>query len=46
MTEAKLLNCLLAVLILLTTTMFVWTVNIIINANQNNINTTISAFSA
>ncbi len=46
MTEAKLLNCLLAALIILTTTMFVWTVNIIASANTTNINTSISAFSA
>lgn len=44
MNEARLTNCLFAVLILISCTMFVWTLNYVTTANNTQIQTTISAF--
>ena len=46
MTEAKLSNCLLTALIILTTIMFIWTIGTISSANQLKLHTEISAFNA
>ena len=45
MTEANASDCLLAAVIILTTTMFIWTLNTLINVNQIITPTTISAYS-
>lgn len=44
MTEAKVSNCLLITIMILTTIMFIWTVSTLINVNQIITPATISAF--
>ncbi len=44
MTEIKLMNFLLSALILISCTMFVWTLNYVSSANDTRIPTAISAF--
>lgn len=46
MAENKLTNCLLAAILIMTTTMFVWTINTIISSQTQQFPTAISAFSA
>lgn len=44
MSELKLTNCLLGILVLISCTMFIWTLSYIQTANNTQIPTAISAF--
>jgi len=46
MAEAKVSNCLLIIILLLTAIMFVWTINTLTNVNKTIVPTAVSAFSA
>lgn len=46
MTDAKLINCLLIMLAVISCTMFIWTLNYINSTNDTNIPMAISAFNA
>ena len=46
MKENKLINSMLAIVIVIFCAAFIWTVNTVVNSNNNQIPTAISAFSA